>query len=391
MEAGRSIQSNQHVRGDMMGARPRETRGVQVPQREVQTPVPRWWASHHAGNLYTCGAIMKFLCSFLLPLLFACSGEGQELQSTHFSLAKLADGVFAAIHKPGGYAICNAGIIDLGDKTLVFDTFISPEAAKDLKRAAELLTGRSVTHVVNSHFHNDHIRGNQVFGRADIISTQRTKDLIQEIEPQELEWEAKAVDQRIEQTLAAMAQAKDSSELEEQNMWLGYYKAIEGSSGEYHTTLPSIVFKDTMAMQGTKRSAVLFTSGRGHTESDIALWLPAERILFAGDLLFVGCHPWLGDGFPEEWVEYLGELKTLNATSIVPGHGPIGQSQHIDTMVGYITTMHRIVENAVKDNIGLDDLKKIAIPDAYRCWWFGRFFAPNLASLYQRATGGPRE
>ena len=80
----------------------------------------------------------------------------QEIsESPHFEIYELAHGVFAAIHKDGSGAICNAGIVDLGDRTLVFDTFLTPQAAGDLKVAAEALTLRPVTLVVNSHCHND--------------------------------------------------------------------------------------------------------------------------------------------------------------------------------------------------------------------------------------------
>jgi cyclase len=85
-------------------------------------------------------------------------------ESKHFQIERLADGVYAAIASEQGYAICNVGIIDIGDRTILFDTFISPEAARDLLKATEQLTSHKITHVINSHGHNDHIRGNQVFG-----------------------------------------------------------------------------------------------------------------------------------------------------------------------------------------------------------------------------------
>ncbi len=62
--------------------------------------------------------------------------------SHHFHLERLADGVYAAINSDEGWAICNASIIDLGDRTLVYDSFTSPQAASDLRDAAEYLTGR---------------------------------------------------------------------------------------------------------------------------------------------------------------------------------------------------------------------------------------------------------
>src|SRR5512136_3357477 len=99
--------------------------------------------------------------------------------SKHFRLQQLAEGVYAVIHIDGGTAIGNAGIIDLGDRTLVYDTLMTPQAGEDLHTAAEALTGRPVDAAVNSHWHYDHIWGNQAFGAdTDIISTEETRRLI---------------------------------------------------------------------------------------------------------------------------------------------------------------------------------------------------------------------
>ena len=109
--------------------------------------------------------------------------------SPHFTIHELAQGVFAAIATRGGAAISNSGIIDLGDSTLIYDTFLTPQAAKDLRTAAIELTGRDPEIIVNSHYHNDHIWGNQVFSpQARIISTSQTRQLIQTEGKAELEW-----------------------------------------------------------------------------------------------------------------------------------------------------------------------------------------------------------
>lgn len=309
--------------------------------------------------------------------------NAQSFESKHFAIQKLDDGVFAAIHKTGGYAICNSGIIDLGDETLVFDSFISPEAAKELKKAAELLTGHKVKYLINSHFHNDHIRGNQVFTDAKIFSTERTKELIEETEPEELKWEASVIDQRIETTLSSISEETDSGKFEENKMWLGYYIAIKESMGEYKMTLPHVFLKDTMIIKGSKRNVVLFTEGKGHTESDIVMWLPQEKILFAGDILFVKRHPWIGDGFVEDWINYLNALKQLDANHIVPGHGSVGNNYQLDQMIEYIETITTLVNDAIKNNFTEDQIKEIPIPDEYKSWWFSRFFTPNLVILYE--------
>src|SRR5690242_20443520 len=93
--------------------------------------------------------------------------------SKYFRLEHVAEGVYAAITVPGTGAWGNAGIVDLGDATLVVDTFLTPAAARDLRSAAEALTGHRVAYVVNTHYHMDHIHGNQVFTDALVIVTEQ--------------------------------------------------------------------------------------------------------------------------------------------------------------------------------------------------------------------------
>ena len=326
---------------------------------------------------------MKIITFLSISISFVCITYSQSFESDHFIIEELNDGVYAVIHKTGGYAICNAGIIDLGDETLVFDCFISPEAARDLKKAAKELTGNVVKYVVNSHFHNDHIRGNQVFNGAEIIATQKTKELIEVTEPEELEYEKSVMDDRIKTTQEKIDEETDPQKLEEHKMWLGYYKAIKESFGEYNTTLPNTIINDTLIINGRDRKAILFSRGKGHTESDMVLLLPEDKVLFTGDLLFIERHPWLGDGFMNEWIDYLGELAKLNVEYIVPGHGPVGDIQNLNEMVRYIQSVSDIVDDAIANNLSEKDLRATSIPEEYSDWWFGRFFPPNLVIQYE--------
>ena len=94
----------------------------------------------------------KIAITLILSAIFT---SALAQQSRHFELVQLTDGVYAAIHKKGGHAICNAGVIDLGTETLIFDTFMTPQAAEDLLKAVKSLELPSIKYVINSHHHND--------------------------------------------------------------------------------------------------------------------------------------------------------------------------------------------------------------------------------------------
>lgn len=95
----------------------------------------------------------------------------------HYLLDGVADGVFAAIATSGGGGRGNAAIVQLDGGTLVFDTGMTPQAGNELRSLAE--RSGPVRWVVNSHWHADHVRGNQAFTGAEIVATARTKGLIE--------------------------------------------------------------------------------------------------------------------------------------------------------------------------------------------------------------------
>ena len=97
-------------------------------------------------------------------------------ESSFFRVEPVAAGVYAAIVTNEVLALGNAGIVSLGNETLIFDTFLTPRAAQDLRAAVEYLTHQPIVWVVNSHRHGDHVLGNQVFAPpAAIISTPKTR------------------------------------------------------------------------------------------------------------------------------------------------------------------------------------------------------------------------
>ena len=95
--------------------------------------------------------------------------QRQVRESKHFDLIPLCDGVYACIHKTGGAASSNAGIIDLGDRTLVVDAFNTVAAGRDLRATAEALFGRPVSALVLTHFHDDHWVGASAFDAATLF------------------------------------------------------------------------------------------------------------------------------------------------------------------------------------------------------------------------------
>jgi glyoxylase-like metal-dependent hydrolase (beta-lactamase superfamily II) len=301
----------------------------------------------------------------------------------------LADGVYAAVASEQGYASCNAGIIDIGDRTIIFDTFISPEAARDLRNVAEQLTTNKITHVINSHEHSDHIRGNQVFdSNVDIVSTALTREAIARNDPENIKWEKEMIPKEILDAQSKLDVEKDPKRRRELAFMLSEMQGISKSHCELKTRLPNITFENKLVIHGTKRTVELLPFA-GHTRSDVILYLPEERIAFMSDLLFVNIHPFLASGSPEQWKQSLVEIEGLGVQIAVPGHGPVGKSADLLTMLQYIQSLESIVVNMIKSGKSAEQASSEPIPSRFETWLcIENFFVTNLKFLYKRAIQG---
>ena len=322
---------------------------------------------------------------FIVQLMAPGSvGLSQSFESPHFKLDRIDDGIYAAIHKPGGQAICNGGFVVLGEEVLVFDSFLSTAAARDLKQAIDEISGKQVRWVVNSHFHNDHIRGNQVFvPGASIVSSQVIRDYIQKHGMEEAEEEQSYAPGRMTLFQANLEEAKTEAEKEYAKMWLGYFEAMVETYPALAIKPPDVVFKDTITFYGSKRSANLIEYKHGHMESDIVLYLPEEKILFTGDLVFIGMHPYLADGDASGLRQTLSELMEWPIDIVVPGHGEVGKKEDIQAMISYINMVSTLAETIKMQDRKPDEASIDDIPEPYRDWQFPNFFQTNLKFLYE--------
>jgi glyoxylase-like metal-dependent hydrolase (beta-lactamase superfamily II) len=230
----------------------------------------------------------------------------------NYDLHEVGEGVWAAIVDDDLPAVGNAAIVDLGDATLVFDTTLSLELAERLREDARRLTGRDPSILANSHWHGDHMLGNQAFTGLRIVSTQRTKELIETVGAERLEANKAAFREESPELLAIIL------------------------------TPPTETFDEVLDLG----RAELLTYGGGHTESDAVLWVADAGVLLAADLVVIDSHAWVGDGDVPTWRLILDRLAELDPAAIVPGHGPVGTGDDIALMDAYLEELLRLEPGA---------------------------------------------
>ncbi len=317
------------------------------------------------------------------------SSEGNFPESKHFTIEPLAEGIYAAIARDGGAAICNAGIVDLGESCLVFDTFLTPGAAADLLQTVKYLVGRPPDFVINSHYHNDHIWGNQVFAPpAHIVASRQTYELISTSGKKELEDETATASQSLAHFRELSQNAETEAQRNAAKMFLGFYEGLVQDLPRLSVRMPDITYKERLTFHGAKHSAELIAYDNCHTGNDAVLFLPNEGILFMSDLLFVGCHPYLGDGDPANLVSVLKEILDLGASRFVPGHGMPGTKEDVNLLIEYVGDCEKTAQILVKEGrADRESIGKAEVPERYKDWQFPMFYRANLRFLCGRLAG----
>ncbi|GAA2335239.1 MBL fold metallo-hydrolase [Streptomyces caniferus] len=224
-------------------------------------------------------------------------------------LTELAAGIHAFVQPDGGWCLNNAGFITDGDTTLVVDTAATERRARLLRRRIAESGAPTPRMVVNTHHHGDHTYGNCVFApEATVIGHASCR----------------------RELLAAGQQLHA--------VW------PEVEYGDIRLTAPEVTYTDELALHVGDIEVRLIHPGVAHTTGDTLVWLPRQRIVFAGDLVFHGGTPFVFMGSLAGSLRALQLMRTLDAVTVVPGHGPVTGPEVYDGIERYLRFVGRLAQ-----------------------------------------------
>lgn len=289
-----------------------------------------------------------------------CAHEGREAGDARFEVREVAEGVWVAVAAPAYKVNCNAAIIEDGDGVMVVDTHSKPSAARVIVGMLRELTPKPVRYVVNTHFHWDHWHGNEVYPAAypgaEIVSNQITREAMVKKGLKRIQDHVRGVPAeiaRLREELAAAPPArreKLEADLRLARAYLAEVTALKPA-------LPTLAFEQTMKLYRRDREIHLLHLGRAHTEGDVFVYLPKEKVVVTGDAV-IGWTPFMGDGYPEDWVGTLDRLAQLDFTHIVMGHGEVVGREWLAIFRGYVHDMVATVRREVGTGATLDEVKR---------------------------------
>ena len=285
------------------------------------------------------------------------SGPGSEL----FEIKKAGDGIWAAVAAPAYKVNCNAAIIETGDGLMIVDTHSKPSAARVILARLRDITSKPVRYVVNTHFHWDHWQGNEAYPAAypgaEIITNDITREAMLSRSGGRIADHDRMMPAEITALEKALAAATNASEKQRIESDLREARAYLEEVRALRPTFPTIAFEHTMRMIRGDREIELPHLGRAHTAGDVFVFLPKERTVVTGDAV-VGWTPYMGDGFPEDWVKTLDRLAGLDFTRMILGHGDMTGREWLGLFRGYIADLIEAVRREAAAGATLDQIKE---------------------------------
>ena len=289
-----------------------------------------------------------------------CAHEGPDGGDARFDIKKVADGVYAAVASPAYKVNCNTAIIENADGVMVVDTHSKPSAARVIIERLREMTRKPVRYVVNTHFHWDHWHGNEAYPAAypdaEIVTNQITREAMLKKGLKRIQDHVRQVPGEIAKLKADIQAAspaqrgKLEADLRLAESYLGEVRALKPA-------LPTIVFEKTMKLYRRDREIHLLHLGRAHTEGDVFVHLPKEKVVITGDAM-IGWTPYMGDGYPEDWAGTLDNLAQLDFTHIIMGHGDVTGREWLSTFRSYVHDMVEAVRHEAATGATLDEVRQ---------------------------------
>jgi cyclase len=336
-------------------------------------------------------------------LLLSCASVAQAQTGVHTQ--RVAEGVWAVLQPAARrFDDSNATVILVDDGVLVIDTQSSPLGALAVLAQIRLLTDKPVKWVLNTHWHGDHVQGNEVyrdsFPDVEFIAQATVPaDIRERAMPAHADdlknvpgWlgrahaalDAGAADG---QTLSAAEMDQLRGQIERREVYLENLKAL------HDFVLPTRTFEDTLTL-GTRPVVRLIHRG-GHTRGDVAVWLPESRVLVSGDLL--DDLPFTGHGSPAALLETLRFFESLHPAAFIPGHGSVrtddAHLHHVQSLFESITAQAKA---GVEDGLSLEETQRRVDLSAHRDWfvtddasarYWGFFTAEGVRRAWEEAGG----
>jgi glyoxylase-like metal-dependent hydrolase (beta-lactamase superfamily II) len=291
---------------------------------------------------------------------FASTADTGEKRST---FEELAEGVYAFTAEGDP----NVGAVVGPESVLCIDARATPTAAREWLTALRERTDKPVEYLVLTHYHAVRVLGASAYEARHVVAQANTRRWIEERGQQD--WESE---------------------------YRRFPRLFQDAGSIPGLTWPDVIFGDGLTLFLGEREVQLRYVGGGHTIGDAVVWLPQERVLFAGDLVEARAAPYMGDASVAAWhTGTLNAVEALGAEAVVPGRGPALRGAEAGRAILETREYVKLIWETVRDVREADgtlrdagEAARAALEPRFGDWWiFEHCFPFNVARCYDEAGG----
>jgi cyclase len=287
-------------------------------------------------------------------------------------LHDLGRGCWAWLQPDGGWGWSNAGLIEDSGESLLVDTLFDLRLTAEMLAAmrASIPASQRIGTLVNTHANGDHCYGNQLLRGARIVASRKSAHEMDELP-------ASALAQ-------LMANAKSL-----------------GAGGEYFArvfapfefrgiehTPPTDTFDGELRLRVGNKDVVLLEVGPAHTAGDTLVWVPQDRVVYTGDILFIGGTPIIWAGPVGNWIAACERIAKLDAVAVVPGHGPITDAKGALAVRDYLVHVRDRTRACFDAGLPPAEAARAVPLGEFARWGEAERIAVNVHALYREFSGG---
>lgn len=282
--------------------------------------------------------------------------ETSTMKSGHFDWIRLTERVCLAVEPGGG---SNAGVF-LGEKgPVIVDALLSPAAGEALRTSVAENSTLPPRALIYTHHHGDHTFGGQAF-ECPIIAHSATSEAMRSGGP-------KLSLSRLLNLFygdyfgrAIANERPDTMALKKRFLQLD----LAGLA----LCRPDVTFTKKLTLHDPAGRIEVVHMGPAHSAGDVVVFLPKEKVLFAGDLAFNGRMPFMAEPIGHGLFEALERMESLAADTIVPGHGPPGGPEILRTMREFFSDLREAVATPYDQGKTLEQVKREIVLSKYADW-----------------------
>ena len=213
--------------------------------------------------------------------------------------------------------------MDQGESLLV-DTLMDLPRTRDMLAAMREATpaARQINTLLNTHANPDHTYGNQLVEGAEIVSSSACLE--------------EMLEQRAQMSSNRPNIRRDWQQFGEAGAFFNEVMWTRFSQEPVSLTLPTRTFDDSLSLRVGSKEVRLLRVGPAHTRGDVIAYVPGDRTLFTGDMLFIGGHPIVWEGPFANWIRACELMLSWDVETVVPGHGPVTGKEGIRAVKEYL-------------------------------------------------------